>query len=78
MMAAKPSQTHLRRFTMKKSEVKIGGTYLAKVSGRLVPVLIAGESCLGGWVGINTRTFRKIRIKSAQRLRCQVDREATC
>jgi hypothetical protein len=61
---------------MKKDEIKIGGTYLAKVSNKVVPVQIIGESCLGGWVAVNRRTYRKIRIKSAQRLRCQANLEA--
>src|SRR5690606_19333010 len=65
-----------RMFTeqaMRKDEVKIDGTYLAKVSGGVVPVRITSEKWSGdrhvGWVGVNTLTNRSIRIKSAQRLR---------
>jgi hypothetical protein len=53
---------------MKKNEIKIGETYMAKVSGRVVPVRILGESFCGGWVGLNTKTNHRVRIKSAQRL----------
>ena len=54
---------------MKKHEVIIGETYVAKVSGILAPVKITGENRHGGWDGINVRTGRSIRVMSAQRLR---------
>jgi len=54
---------------MKKDEVKVGGVYAAKVSGKIVPVHIAGESPHGGWDGTNINTGKAVRIKSAQRLR---------
>jgi len=54
---------------MKKNEVKIGETYLAKVTGKIVPVEIFRENPRGGWDAINTKTRRTVRIKSAQRLR---------
>jgi len=54
---------------MKKSEVKIGETYRVKVSGTIASVRITGENPYGGWDGINVATKRKVRIKSAQRLR---------
>ena len=61
---------------MKKDQVRIGGTYSAKVSGGVVPVRITQETWLGdqhvGWVGTNTATGRSVRIKSAQRLRAPV------
>jgi len=38
---------------MKKSEVKVGGVHTPKVSGRVVPVRIAGPSCYGGWHALN-------------------------
>jgi len=56
---------------MKKSEVKIGGTYLAKVTGKVVPVRIDAANARGGWDATNTVTKKKVRIKSAQRLRGQ-------
>ena len=57
---------------MKKSEVSIGGVYAAKVSGKVVPVRITGESPYGGWDGVNTKTNRSVRIRGAARLRCRL------
>jgi hypothetical protein len=57
---------------MKKNDVVIGSHYLAKVSGKVVPVRITGESRFGGWEALNTQTHRQVRIKSAQRLRRRV------
>ena len=54
---------------MKKADVKIGETYAAKVSGRIVHVRIDGVSAYGGWNATNLETKRVIRVKSAQRLR---------
>ncbi len=54
---------------MKNADVKVGGTYLAKVSGKVVLVRIDAENPRGGWDGTNTVTSKKVRIKSAQRLR---------
>ena len=58
---------------MKKSEIKIGATYAAKVSGKLTCVRIVNESQYGGWNAINTATKHEVRIKSAARLRRKVD-----
>jgi hypothetical protein len=58
---------------MKKGEIKIGGTYLAKVSDKVVPVRIDAESRHGGWDATNMSTNKKVRIKSAQRLRGEVN-----
>ena len=54
---------------MKKADVQIGNTYIAKVSNRLVPVLLMAESVHGGWVARNETTGRVIRIRTAARLR---------
>ena len=54
---------------MKKNDVKVGETYRVKVSGSMADVRITGENPHGGWDGINVLTNRKVRIKSAQRLR---------
>ena len=54
---------------MKKNEVRIGGRYLAKVSGSVSPIRLDAESPHGGWDGTNLDTGRQVRIKSAQRLR---------
>jgi hypothetical protein len=62
---------------MKKDEIKVGGTYLAKVSDKVVPVRIDAESAHGGWDATNLLTDKKVRIKSAQRLRCPANREGS-
>lgn len=54
---------------MKKNAVHLGEAYIAKVSGNLVQVRINAENPYGGWDATNTETGRKVRIKSAQRLR---------
>jgi hypothetical protein len=54
---------------MKKNEVQIGGTYRAKVTDKVVSVRIDAENPHGGWDATNLETNRKVRIKSAQRLR---------
>jgi hypothetical protein len=59
---------------VKKHEVQIGGTYLAKVSTKVVPIRIDRESPYGGWDATNLVTDRQVRIKSAQRLRCPANR----
>ncbi len=60
---------------MKKDQVHVGGTFLAKVSGQLARVRIDAESRFGGWDATNIATNRKVRIKSAQRLRHEVASE---
>jgi predicted SpoU family rRNA methylase len=62
---------------MQKSEVKIGGTYAAKVTNRIVHVRIDAVSRYGGWEAVNLETNKKIRIKSAQRLRGELGADAT-
>lgn len=54
---------------MKKKDVVIGGTYAAKVSGKMTRVRIDREDQRGGWEATNVATGRRIHIKSAQRLR---------
>jgi len=54
---------------MKKSEVKIGSVYTAKVTNKLVQVRIDAESRYGGWDATNLATGKKVRIKSPARLR---------
>jgi len=54
---------------MKKSKVRIGEVYRVRVSSAIANVRITGESPYGGWAGVNVATKRKVRIKSAQRLR---------
>lgn len=59
---------------MTKREVKIGRTYAAKVSARIVPVTLLDESRYGGWNARNESTGRDVRIKSAAKLRFEVTR----
>ena len=54
---------------MKKQDVQIGQTYTVKVSGKLAPVKIISESQYGGWEGLNTKTHKSVRIRSAAKLR---------
>jgi hypothetical protein len=54
---------------MKKNVVKLGSVYACKVSGSVVPVRLDRESPHGGWVGVNVKTGKEVRIKSSQRLR---------
>lgn len=54
---------------MKKNDVKVGETYHVKVSGNIAKVRLTNENPHGGWDGVNVDTNRKVRIKSAQRLR---------
>ena len=58
---------------MKKRDIEIGKTYLAKVSGNLAPVRITSESAYGGWNAVNSTTGREVRIRGAGRLRRPVD-----
>ena len=57
---------------MKKKDVEIRAIYIAKISGNLVEVRIIGESPYGGWDAMNLKTNRRVRIKSAQKLRMKV------
>lgn len=54
---------------MKNSDVKIGATYQAKVTNKVVDVRIDGTHEAGGWTATNLATGKTVRIKSAQRLR---------
>ena len=58
---------------MTKDEVQIGKVYTAKVTDKLVPVRIEGENRHGGWDAVNLATGKKVRIKTAQRLRGAAD-----
>jgi hypothetical protein len=61
---------------MQKSEVTIGGTYTAKVTNKVVQVRIDAVSRYGGWDATNLVTNKKVRIKSAQRLRGEIGAES--
>jgi len=57
---------------MKRCDVHIGHLYSAKVSGKVVPVRITGESRYGGWDAVNVETRRAVRVRSPQRLRMRL------
>jgi hypothetical protein len=57
---------------MQKHHVKIGTTYIVKVSGTLAKVRLTREHDRGGWYGTNLATGREIRIRTAARLRSEV------
>jgi len=51
------------------SQVVLGKVYNVKVSGKVQPVRLVGESRFGGWDGVNTNTGRAVRIRTAAKLR---------
>jgi hypothetical protein len=53
---------------MKKSEIQVGGRYVAKVSGKRVIIRLVKESEHGGWEALNESTGRAINIKTGGRL----------
>jgi hypothetical protein len=56
-----------------KKEVEIGGVYIAKISEKLAHVRIDAPAHYGnGWDATNLDTGRKVRIKSAAKLRQKV------
>lgn len=57
---------------MLKKQVKIGNSYRAKISEKLVTVRILHENRYGGWDALNLVTNRVVRIKSAAKLRSEV------
>ena len=57
---------------MKSKDVKIGVTYLAKVSKVVVPVKVHSINPRGGWWGTNMITGRTVQIRGPQRLREEV------
>ncbi len=58
---------------MKKNEIKVGGVHVAKVGNNLVKVRIDSTHSKGGWNATSTKTGKRIRIKSAERLRSAAD-----
>ncbi|MGB9612173.1 MAG: hypothetical protein ACPL7M_14475 [Bryobacteraceae bacterium] len=56
---------------MQKHNVKVGSTYIVKVSGTLAKVRITREHERGGWYGVNLAAGREIRIRTAARLRSE-------
>ncbi len=54
---------------MKKDEVEVGGTYLAKVGTRQVEVRVERENGRGGWDASSVATGKPIRLKDPKHLR---------
>jgi len=54
---------------MKKNEIAIGSTYTAKITNRVVPVRIDATNPHSGWDATNLATGKRVRIKSAAKLR---------
>ena len=57
---------------MTAAEINIGRYYAAKVSSKMTIVKIEAGSSRGGWTGRNIFTNRRVRIKSAAKLRGDV------
>lgn len=53
---------------MKKEDVKIGGTYKAKLNGKEAEVRIESFQVAGGWNATDLETNKTVRIKSAKSL----------
>ena len=53
---------------MKKADVRIGDTYIAKVSNKRTLVRITREADSKGWFATNVATGREVRILTAARL----------
>lgn len=54
---------------MRAAQVKLGGIYLAKVSGNLVKVQVESSDNRGGWFVHNLSTNRVLHFKTAGKLR---------
>lgn len=73
---------------MRAKEIEIGGVYLAKVSGNIVPVKVLekmesyhhrGVGCgawRDNWRCVNVKTGRQLMVKSPQRFRSRVVEQA--
>src|SRR3954464_12503310 len=68
--------THItHRNHMTAEQVSVGLTYEVLVSDKLVPVTLTKVCEWGGWYGTNLATGNAVRIKTAGRLRKQLDGE---
>ena len=57
------------RCKVKKADVVIGQKYVAKISGKLTVVRLDRQVIQGGWYATNVSTGRRVRIRTAARLR---------
>ena len=53
---------------MKNKDIEIGEHYTAKVGGEVRVIKITEAHHVKGWWGLNTKTGRTLRFKSARRL----------
>ncbi len=58
---------------MRKQDVEVGKMYAVKVSGKMAPVRIDRVSPYGGYDGINIRTGRSVRLRTAGRLQYELE-----
>ncbi|KKW13232.1 MAG: hypothetical protein UY48_C0003G0054 [Candidatus Gottesmanbacteria bacterium GW2011_GWB1_49_7] len=58
---------------MKKENVVLGHVYAVRVGRDIRPVKLEGTHYLCGWVGRNLQTGRQIRVKTAARLRYDLE-----
>lgn len=54
---------------MRKSEITIGNSYVAKISQKLTVVRIDSNCSYGGWLATNNATGREVHIPTAGKLR---------
>jgi hypothetical protein len=54
---------------MKKDEIQVGGTYLAKVGTRMVEVRVERENGRGGWDASSIATGKPVRLKDPKHLK---------
>ena len=67
---------------MKQKDIKVGGTYLAKVSGRVVPVrvdAVVDYACTGRlrFRCTSLVTKREVVVKAATRFRCPCNEDGS-
>lgn len=58
-------------FELKKDQVEVGRVYTVKVSGVISRVRLEAENPHGGWDGVNLETNRRVRVRTAGRLRAE-------
>jgi hypothetical protein len=54
---------------MRREQVQLGQTYVAKINGHLQPVRVLRESIWGGWDCRDRVSGREIRVKTSAKLR---------
>ena len=57
---------------MKKNDVRLGTTYIVKISGTLTKIKLTRECRYGGWYGTNLNNGRENHIPTAARILAEV------